>query len=164
MEIEVRGTWGRPLGAALLVLAVLIAFAAVGRFVTPVDAGRVEVLTPDRWQARKLAREVRREVLALSEDGQRLRDLVEDGRPSAVDAMLLAQRIYARHRTGTSATGPAREALIAAAEAVARYATGTASRGEALDAVNRALALIRELDAQREGRTRQNIPFVTIDD
>lgn len=162
MEIEVRGTWGRTFGAVLLVLAMLIGFAVVGRLVTPVQAARLRVLTPDRWLAWKLEREARREMRALLEDAGRLRALVENGRPPAVDAMLLARRVYARHRTGTSATGPAREALIAAAEAVAHYATGTVTREEALDAVNRALELIQELNAQQAGKKRQNIPFIRV--
>ena len=59
--------------------------------------------------------------------------------------MLLAQRIYAGHRQGTTATAPARQALIAAAEATARYASGGVPRQTAVDAINAALERIRVL-------------------
>jgi hypothetical protein len=54
--------------------------------------------------------------------------------------MLLAQRLYARHHEGTSATAPVRLALIAAAEAAARYASGAGERETALAALTLAIS------------------------
>ena len=59
--------------------------------------------------------------------------------------MLLAQGIYARQRTGTSATAPARQALIAAAEVSARYASGSLDKEEAFGATVEALGKLERL-------------------
>jgi len=59
--------------------------------------------------------------------------------------MLLAQRIYATHRTGSTATVAARQHLIAAAEITARYAVGAASRQDAIAAYQDAMASIEAL-------------------
>ncbi len=160
MEIELcrRATWVWP----ALAVTVLVAFALVGRMATPVEAGRPQVLTPDRWLAWRLERQARREAQALAVDAWDLRALVEAGRPNPVEAMLLARRIYARHRTGTAATGPAREALITAAEAVARYATGTLGRDEAIAAVNRALDRIAALEARDDDERQQHLPLMNV--
>ena len=59
--------------------------------------------------------------------------------------MLLAQRIYAEHRTGSTATVAARQRLIAAAEVTARYAVGAASHQDAIDAYQAAIDSIQTL-------------------
>lgn len=147
------------------IVALLLLFGVLGRLVTPVEAGEARVLTPARWHAIRLARQAARETEALYQDARDLRGMLARGRPSPVDAMLLAERIYARHREGTSATGPAREALIAAAEAAARFATGAASREEAVAAANRAFALLEGLRAQERrarARERHSLPYIAV--
>jgi len=72
--------------------------------------------------------------------------------PDAVQAMLLAQRIYAGQRSGTAATATARAALVDAAAAVARYAGGGLTRQSAIEAVNAALERIRALRGQAVSR------------
>lgn len=129
--------WG-ALALALLVSGLLV----VGRVVTPVEAGRAVLLTPDRWQAGKLARQARQETVQLHRDTQALLTLLAEPTPDPVAAMLLAQGIYARHRSGTSATGAARQALITAAEVSAAATTGSRPRDEALALTDRVLTLL----------------------
>jgi len=143
MEIDLRQC---VLGLAVLGLVVL--FALIGRGVTPIEAATPVVLTPARWTALNLSRQARGEIGRLEADGQALRALLATEPVDAVQAMLLAQRIYAGYRQGTTATASARQALIAAAAAVARYAGGALTRQEAIEAVNAALQRIQALRGQ----------------
>jgi hypothetical protein len=122
----------------LLLLLGLGGLGLLGHAVTPVEGGTPRLLSPDRWRAAALAREARAETERLHEDADRLLALLDAPQPEPVTAMLLAQGIYARQRTGTSATAPARQALIAAAEAAARYASGTLSEADLVAAVEAA--------------------------
>jgi len=128
-----------------LALFVALALLFVGRAATPVAADNLAILTPDRWQAAALARKAGAEIVRLAADVQALHGLAARETPDAIQAMLLAQRIYAGHRQGTTATAPARQALIAAAEATARYASGGVPRQIAVDAINAALERVRAL-------------------
>lgn len=136
------------LGAAAVGLIVLL--AVVGHAVTPVTAGSPLVLTPVRWEAAALARKAGAEIVRLEADGRALSALATEEPPDAVQAMLLAQRIYAAQRTGTAATATARAALVAAAADVARYAGGGLSRQVAIEAVNAALERIQALRGSGE--------------
>ncbi len=131
------------LGAAAVCLIVLLAL--VGHAVTPVAEGSPLVLTSERWEAAALARRAGVEIVRLAADGRALAHLAAAEQPDAVQAMLLAQRIYAGQRTGTAATATARAALVDAAAAVARYAGGGLDRQAAIEAVNAALERIRAL-------------------
>jgi hypothetical protein len=131
------------LSAAAVCLVVLL--AVVGHAVTPVAEGSPLVLTPERWEAAALARRAGAEIVRLEVDGRALATLAAAEPPDAVQAMLLAQRIYAGQRSGTAATATARAALVDAAAAVARYAGGGLARQAAIEAVNAALARIRAL-------------------
>ncbi len=145
MEIELdltNSTAYTLAGAALLLLLAL--FGVVGAIATP--KGKLVYLTPSRWAAVKLQRRVNGEVERLQKDVKALRSVIAKGRPSPVDAMMLAERVYASERTGTSATAPARNAAIVAAEAVVRYSTGTGTREEAVRAVNTAVVLLNRLE------------------
>jgi len=142
--MEISLDFGKAWQAALgffLALALLL----IGRAASPVTAEGPAILTPDRWQAAALARKAGAEIVRLAADAQALHDLAARETPDAIQAMLLAQRIYAGHRQGTTATAPARQALIAAAEATARYASGGVPRQTAVDAINAALERIRVL-------------------
>ena len=144
MELDLtRITWPVVLGVAL---AALLGFGLLGAAVTPVDANDQPVLlTSGRWTAARLARQANAETEALVADASDLRRLLEREHPDPIDAMLLAQRIYAAHRTGSTATVAARQRLIAAAEVAARYAVGAASRQEAIAAYQAAMASIEAL-------------------
>lgn len=131
------------LGAAIACLVTLLAL--VGQAVTPVAEGSPLVLTPERWEAAALARKAGAEIVRLEADGRALHSAVVVEPPDAVQAMLLAQRIYAGQRSGTAATATARAALVDAAAAVARYAGGGLTRQSAIEAVNAALERIRAL-------------------
>lgn len=146
MEIEL-GTWpAKRMLFGFLTALVLIGLALLGRGVTPVEADRPAVLTPARWTAASLARQARAETARLQQDAGELRAfLAGPANPDPVQAMLLAQRLYAGHRQGTSATAGARQALIDAAATAARYASGAASRDQAVTALNEALARIQAL-------------------
>ena len=134
-----------PWPYVLLVLVVcLFAFAILGAAVTPAGA-QAQVMTPDRWTAFALARQARTETEALLTDAGALRAMLEQDRPDPVAAMLLAERLYARHNQGTSATGGARQALITAAEATARFAVGELPRQAAAEDFNVASSLIETL-------------------
>lgn len=146
MEIEL-GTWPakRMLFGCLAVL-VLVGLAFLGRGVTPVEGDRPVILTPARWAAAHLSRQAHAETVRLQRDAGELRAfLAGPASPDPVQAMLLAQRLYAGHRQGTSATAGARQALIDAAATAARYASGAASRDQAVAALNEALARIQVL-------------------
>jgi len=148
MEIEL-GTWPdkRVLLGCLAVLA-LVGLALLGRGVTPVEADGPALLTPVRWAAANLARQARAETERLARDAGELRAfLAGPASPDPVRAMLLAQRLYAGHRQGTSATAGARQALIDAAATIARYASGAVPRDQAVTALNDALARIKVLAA-----------------
>ena len=182
MEIDLGfGREGAAVGIGLLV-ALLIGLALLGRAVTPLavdDAKsqpRALILTPERWQAARLARQARSETEALRRDVESLRALLDGGAPDPVAAMLLAQRVYTRHRTGTSAMAAARLALIEAARVTALYASGSAPRQDAIDAFNGAQARLETLQeaaqtvargsrrAMREGPHVLFLPLVTRQD
>ncbi len=133
----------------LAVLAALLLFGTAGRAVTPVEHGEAQVMTPMRWRARKLERRADAETRRLRQDVDDVRSLVERGKPDPVDAMLLAQRVYAHERRGTSATAPARQAAIEAAQAAAEYAAGALDRGDAVAAVNRSVDAVEALTPKR---------------
>jgi hypothetical protein len=142
--MEISLDFGRvwKVGLGLLVAGALL---LIGRAASPVIADSPAVLTPDRWQTAALARKAGTEIVRLAADARTLHDLATSQTPDAIQAMVLAQRIYAGHRQGTTATAPARQALIAAAEATARYASGGVPRQTAVDAINAALERIRVL-------------------
>jgi len=143
MELDLtRITWAMVLGALLVVA---LGFGLLGAAVTPVDDDQPVLLTAGRWTAARLARQANAETEALVADASDLRTLLERKRPDPIDAMLLAQRIYATHRTGSTATVAARQRLIAAAEVAARYAVGAASRQDAIAAYQDAMASIEAL-------------------
>ncbi len=141
ISLDFGKAWQAGLG-----LCLALALLLIGRTATPVIADRPAILTPDRWQAAALARKAGVEIVRLAADAQTLHDLASREPPDAIQAMLLAQQIYAGHRQGTTATAPARQALIAAAEATARYASGGVPRQTAVDAVNAAVERIRVLN------------------
>ncbi len=162
MELDLtRITW--PVVAAVL-LAILIGFGLLGAAVTPVDAqGEPVLLTAQRWTAARLARQAKAETEALVQDAAELRRLLEREHPDPIEAMLLAQRIYAEHRTGSTATVAARQALIAAAEVTARYAVGAATRQDAIDAYHAAMASIEALSPESPvtpSPSRQHLPHL----
>ncbi len=147
MELELRREHFWAIGGAGL-LFFLILMLVIGRAVTPYENGRPQILSPSRWQALRLERQAVKELKTLYDDLDDLRAMLEQGRPNAVDAMLLAQRIYAHHRTGTVTTRVARAALIQAAEQAARYAAGEIPRAEAVDAYNMAKERIATLGSE----------------
>jgi len=122
-----------------------IALCVLGHSVTPVQDNRPQVLTTERWQAAGLARKANAEISQLLRDGQTLRALALQEQPDPIQALTLAQRIYAAHHQGTAATVTARQKLIAAAEAIARYSSGSVARETAVSAVNIALERIQVL-------------------
>ena len=133
--------------ASVLLLAAL---GMIGSRVTPLVAGEPVLLTPARWTAAGLARAARAETERIYTDASALAALLDGPRADPVAAMLLAQGIYARQRSGTSATAPARQALIAAAEAAAGYAAGTVPEQELILRVEEALYRLSLLLAQDE--------------
>ncbi len=137
-------------GAAAIVL--LAALAIIGHAVTPALETGPLVLTPERWEVAALARRAAAEIVRLEADSRALAELAASDPPDAVQAMLLAQRIYAAQRTGTTATATARAALIDAAAAVARYASGGLDRQAAIAAVNAALERTRALHGESSRR------------
>jgi len=138
----------RKLALGVGIVGLILVFGLIGRSVSPVAAGKPQVLTPERWEAAALARRAGAEIVRLQADGKALRAAVSKEPPDAVEAMLLAQRIYAGQREGTAATAGARTAVVEAAAAVARYAGGGSSRQAAIDAVNAALDRIATLSGQ----------------
>lgn len=150
----------RPVAIGALVVALLVGLALLGHGVSPIEAGRPQVLTPERWLAAALTRQANTEIARLASDAQTLRDTLAKDPPDAIRAMTLAQRIYAAHRTGTAATAPARQTLIAAAEAVARYAAGGLERNVAITALNTALERLKAITpAPDDGReSRRSAP------
>ena len=144
MELDLTHiTWPMVLGALLVVA---LSFGLLGAAVTPVDGnGQPVLLTAGRWTAARLARQANAETEALVADASDLRTLLKREHPDPINAMLLAQRIYAAHRTGSTATVAARQRLIAAAEVAARYAVGAASRQDAIAAYQAAMDSIQAL-------------------
>jgi hypothetical protein len=147
MEIEIGWSSRQAMITLVLVsvLVGLVGFGIVGYFVTPVEIGTPVLLSPDRWRATALARQAAAETRQLQIDATALYGLLEDPSREPVTAMLLAQRIYAHHREGISATATARNALIDAAALVAQHTAGSATYDETIAAVNRALARIDAL-------------------
>ena len=142
--MEISLDFGRVWKAGLGLL-VLLALLLIGRAVSPIAADGPAVLTLDRWQAAVLSRKAGTEIGRLAADARTLHGLAISQTPDAIQAMVLAQHIYAGHRQGTTATAPARQALIAAAAATARYASGGVPRQTAVDAINAALERVRVL-------------------
>lgn len=136
MEIEFsREGHQRILFAGLGLLLLLAGFGVMGRFVTPLEGDGPVLLSPERWQAARLARKARHEAQEIHADLEKLVALLDLAAPDPVEAMLLAEGVYARHRTGTSATATARQSVIFAAEIVAQHAAGSVERSIALEAV-----------------------------
>ena len=153
MEIEIgfSNRQARIGVIAAVLLVVVIGLGFLGRVVTPMEADTLVLLTPDRWQAAGLARQAAAETVRLQTDGTALYELLNNTNSDPVTAMLLTQRIYAGHKTGTSATATARNALIEAAAVVARYTAGSRTHDEAVLALNEALARMDALwPGQRE--------------
>lgn len=158
MEIEIAGGgYQRVVLLSVLLLCLMAGVGVLGSLVTPVEAGEPVLLSPDRWQAATLARKARGETRALHRDAERLLALLNQGAPDPVSAMLLAQGIYARHRTGTSATATARQTLIAAAERAARYAAGSVPLADAILAAEEALRRLQPLLEQPEATTPSSV-------
>ena len=137
----------------LLGLLLLIALYFVGKSVTPVVGGHPDWLTPERWQAARLARLAQAETLELAADLDALATLMDAEMPNPVSAMLLAQAVYAHQRTGTSATATARQAAIVAAEMVARYTAGSADFASAAYALDIAYLRLAPLGSPTTGQS-----------
>lgn len=135
----------RSILLVMLALAALFTLGWLGYWATPIEDGQPILLSPERWQAQRLARVARAESEAVYRDAEKLVRLLDSQAPDPVSAMLLAQGIYARQRTGTSATAPARQALIAAAEVSARYASGSLDKETAFAATVEALGKLEIL-------------------
>ena len=116
-------------------------------------AGEPIWLTPERWQAARLARLAQAETLKLSADLDALATLMDAEMPNPVSAMLLAQAVYAHQRTGTSATATARQAAIVAAEMVARYTAGSADFTSAANALDIAYLRLAPLGSPTAGQS-----------
>lgn len=161
MEIEIG--FNQRQASLVLVIGVLlllgIGLGFLGRAVTPIEADTLVLLTPERWQAAALTRQAAAETLRLQADATLLYELLTDANHDPVTAMLLTQRIYARHKMGTSATATARNALIAAAAVVARYTAGSATYDEAILALNGALARIDALLPEQGGDDESDTSF-----
>lgn len=113
-------------------LFLLCGIGLLGRVISPVEAGSPVLLRPEIWQAAALARKAAAETTLIQRDLVQLHALLEAESMQPISAMLLAQRIYANQKNGTSATATARNALIDAAETNARYASGAAKRNDAI--------------------------------
>jgi len=148
MEMEISLPASPSVSIALLLLLFCLGLSGLGYAVTPWETGEAVLLTPERWAAMQLARQARRETIALQRDVVQLSRLLAEDAPDPVTAMLLAQGIYARQRTGTSATAPARQAAVEAASLAARYAAGTVSYEQTLAAHTVALARLRTLESR----------------
>ena len=149
MQIELQLPKEVSLKAITVTTLIFVIFGlgTLGYGVTPVEADQLVLLTPERWQAAGLARQAMAEVVVIQRDLGSLNQLLAGENPDPVAAMVLAQRIYANHKTGTSATATVRTTLIDAAERTARYATGTEERNDAVDA-------LREVEGQLVWLTR----------
>jgi 1,2-phenylacetyl-CoA epoxidase PaaB subunit len=162
MELELEG--GNAVAAGLIVLlAALLLLGLAGRLVTPASGGEAHLLTPGRWTAYKLQKQARSETKALVRDAARLQAMLENPHPDPVEAMLLAQDIYARRQSGSSATAAARGALVAAAEATVRAAIGEISRDEAIASFSVLIAHIAPLSATvalKNAPSPTSTPFV----
>lgn len=153
MQIELDISRDIPLRTLIVagVILFIVGLGGLGYVVTPVEADELVILTPERWQAAALARQAMAEVELVQQDLASLHRLMSAENPDPVTAMLLAQRIYANQKNGTSATAAARTALIDASELAARYATGSAERNDVVGIVDKAgRHLERLLPAEEE--------------
>ncbi len=145
MDIELEG--GSAVAAIIIMLFLaLLFFGLVGKSVTPVDAaGDPVTLSPSRWSAYRLQKQARKETQRLVSDAQRIQAILESDTPDPVQAMLVAQDIYADYQTGSSATAAARNALIIAAEATVKATIGEIDRDQAIAAYHAAMERIKAL-------------------
>jgi hypothetical protein len=146
MDFELEG--GNAVAAGLIAIFIaLFLLGVTGKYVTPISGDDAQWLTPGRWTAYKLQKQARSETEALVRDTARLQAMLENAHPDPVEAMLLAQDIYATHQSGSSATAAARGALMAAAEATVRAAVGETPRDEAIASFSAVIAHIAPLSA-----------------
>lgn len=145
MELDLDLQNGRRWLVLAGVALVALALGLLGRWVTPAGTPQPEVLTPERYQIALTAKQARAEVARLNADAAVLAGTLAHQPTDAIQALTLAQRIYAAHRTGTAVTAGARQALTAAAEAVARHAAGGLDRQSAVNALNTALDRLQAL-------------------
>lgn len=139
MQLEINvGQAGRNVSSIVAVtLLMLMGIGVIGFHVTPIDDANIPtLLTPQRWHAAALARKAHSEAKVIQKDLLDLQSLLATERPDPIDAMLLAQRIYANHHLGTSATATVRQTLVDTAALAARYAAGSTSREEVVTMVN----------------------------
>lgn len=163
MQIELDISREIPLRAVIIagIILFILGLGGLGYVVTPIDADELVVLTPERWQAAALARQAMAEVEVVQQDLAALHRLLDAEKPDPVTAMLLAQRIYANQKTGTSATAAVRTALIDASELAARYATGAAERNRAVNAMNKVMVHLDKLLPTEE--QTDNAPTIQLD-
>jgi len=149
-DIELEG--GSAIAVILITLVIiLLLFGLVGKFVTPVDAaGNPVTLSPARWTSYNLQKQARKETERMVQDAQRIQRILESDTPDPVEAMLVAQGIYADYQTGSSATAAARNALIIAAEATVKATIGEIDRDEAVAAYHTAMDRIDALSTVTE--------------
>ncbi len=145
MDIELEG--GSAIAVIIVILLILLLiFGLVGKFVTPVDAAsEPQWLSPAQWTAYRLQKEARKETEMMIRDARRIQAILEKDAPDPVEAMLVAQDIYATYQSGSSATAAARNALIAAAEATVRATVGEIPRDQAIAAYEQAIERINAL-------------------
>lgn len=162
MDIELEGSSVTVIIIIVLLTALLL-FGLVGKFVSPVYADQTLTLTPARWTAYKLQKQARKETEKLIRNAQRVQHILESDNPDPVEAMLVAQDIYADHQNGSSATAAARGALIAAAEATVRATIGEIPRNEAIAAFSVAIDRIDALSTTAKPQKtppKTSTPFV----
>lgn len=130
MEIEIEfGAKRKAVLIAPIVVITLIILTLLGRAVTPVEAGKAQLLTPSRWAEMKERRAVEHERNALCSIALELKG--EIGRADPVRAERLLRRVEARPELPLIAAQ--REALLEAAQAHLEFALGLRESDEAAE-------------------------------
>jgi hypothetical protein len=136
--------------AALVIIVALVGLGWLGKTVTP-QCNRV--LSWSEWEIRKARQTYGVELSQLQKDTDDLAGLI-NGRPDAVRAQVVADRIVREEQNGQTALEVQRTGVELASEAVRAWAVGSGTRDEAKVALQNAITALQ--DAEEKFTTQEN--------
>ena len=132
---------------ALVVLVALVGLGWLGKTVTP-EGNRV--LSWPEWEIRKARQTYGVELGQLQKDTDDLAGLI-NGRPDAVRAQVVSDRIVREEQNGQAALEVQRVVIAQASEAVRAWAVGSGTREEAQVALQNAITALQEAEDKFTG-------------
>ncbi len=128
---------------ALIVIAILLGLAAVGRQVTPLtESGAPRLLSWSDWRLLQEKRAYQDQLVVLRSDATQLTEELQS-RPDPVAAQVLLERISRDTQSGDPTLAAARVSLLTASQDARDWATGVLDRNSAISSLQKSLALLQ---------------------